>query len=78
MADTPARTPRCPVCREPTVPEHRPFCSRRCADIDLTRWLKGSYVIAGGKADEDDLAEQKPAETEPPDRGIDKASDKAR
>ncbi|TRD14996.1 DNA gyrase inhibitor YacG [Palleronia caenipelagi] len=35
----------CPICRQPGVPQYRPFCSRRCADIDLGRWLKGSYAI---------------------------------
>jgi endogenous inhibitor of DNA gyrase (YacG/DUF329 family) len=35
----------CPVCRRPTVAEHRPFCSRRCADIDLGRWLTGAYAL---------------------------------
>jgi endogenous inhibitor of DNA gyrase (YacG/DUF329 family) len=40
---------RCPVCGKPTAAEHRPFCSRRCADVDLNRWLSGSYVIAGAE-----------------------------
>lgn len=38
---------RCPICRRPTEAQFRPFCSRRCADVDLYRWLKGSYVIPG-------------------------------
>lgn len=37
----------CPICGKDTDPKYRPFCSRRCADIDLGRWLKGSYVIPG-------------------------------
>lgn len=47
--------PRCPVCHEPSVHAHRPFCSKRCADVDLARWLGGRYVIAGSNAlaDED-------------------------
>lgn len=36
---------KCPICGKPTVPEFRPFCSKRCADVDLNRWLTGSYVI---------------------------------
>ena len=47
----------CPICRKPTVEAYRPFCSRRCADVDLGRWLTGSYVIPGPPA-EDDLTEQ--------------------
>lgn len=35
----------CPICAKPTDPQYRPFCSRRCADVDLGRWLKESYVI---------------------------------
>ncbi len=38
----------CPVCeRAPAAPDYRPFCSRRCADVDLQRWLSGAYVIPG-------------------------------
>ena len=35
----------CPVCAKPAVAEYRPFCSKRCADIDLHKWLKGGYAI---------------------------------
>ena len=37
--------PRCPICARPAVPTHRPFCSRRCGDVDLGRWLSGRYAI---------------------------------
>jgi hypothetical protein len=40
-----ADVPRCPICRKPRVAEYRPFCSKRCADIDLGRWLGGGYAI---------------------------------
>ena len=46
--------PRCAVCGKPQAPEYRPFCSKRCADIDLGRWLKGNYVIPGRHTDEGD------------------------
>ncbi len=49
-----ATTGKCPQCKQPTVPDYRPFCSKRCADIDLGRWLTGSYVIAGANADDDE------------------------
>lgn len=42
----------CPICGKPGAAKYRPFCSRRCADIDLGRWLKGSYVIPGQPLDE--------------------------
>ena len=37
----------CPICGKPAAEPHLPFCSRRCADIDLGRWLKGDYAIPG-------------------------------
>lgn len=42
----------CPICRKsPAVAKYNPFCSARCADIDMGRWLKGSYAIPGEPAD---------------------------
>jgi uncharacterized protein len=37
----------CPICGKPASEKTRPFCSPRCRDVDLNRWLKGSYVIPG-------------------------------
>ncbi|WP_309644411.1 DNA gyrase inhibitor YacG [Phenylobacterium sp.] len=45
----------CPVCAKPAVADYRPFCSKRCADIDLHKWLKGGYAIPA--SDEDDRPE---------------------
>lgn len=42
----------CPICGKAMVARFKPFCSARCADIDLGRWLKGSYVIPGEPVDE--------------------------
>ncbi len=50
----------CPICGKPLAPAHRPFCSRRCADVDLGRWLTGHYVIPGPPADEDAAAPSRP------------------
>ncbi len=36
---------RCPICGKPAVEAYRPFCSRRCADVDLQRWLSGAYAV---------------------------------
>jgi len=44
----------CPICGKPRDAEFTPFCSRRCADIDLGRWLKGGYVIPGRPAEDAD------------------------
>ncbi len=52
-ADKPARPtpPRpkraCAICGKPATREYWPFCSKRCADVDLNRWLGGRYVIPG-------------------------------
>ncbi|RFP87815.1 DNA gyrase inhibitor YacG [Rhodobacteraceae bacterium 63075] len=35
----------CPICTKDAAPEYTPFCSRRCADIDLAKWLSGSYAL---------------------------------
>jgi endogenous inhibitor of DNA gyrase (YacG/DUF329 family) len=42
---TPPR--RCPICGKPSVERFKPFCSARCADVDLNRWLSGAYAIPG-------------------------------
>ncbi|HEY8127558.1 MAG TPA: DNA gyrase inhibitor YacG [Hyphomicrobium sp.] len=45
---------RCPICRKEAVEAYRPFCSKRCADIDLAKWFTGSYAISGREEDEGD------------------------
>jgi len=39
------KTQPCPICKTQADPAYHPFCSKRCADIDLHRWLSGSYAI---------------------------------
>ena len=42
------KTANCPICEKaPADPAFRPFCSRRCADVDLQRWFTGRYAIPG-------------------------------
>ncbi|MBB4064077.1 DNA gyrase inhibitor YacG [Gellertiella hungarica] len=42
----PLRKPRpCPECSRPSTRESYPFCSERCRNVDLSRWLSGSYAI---------------------------------
>jgi endogenous inhibitor of DNA gyrase (YacG/DUF329 family) len=43
--DPPKTTTPCPTCGKPSHPDYRPFCSKRCADVDLQRWLSGRYAI---------------------------------
>jgi hypothetical protein len=47
---TARRGERCPVCKKPSAHAVRPFCSKRCADIDLGRWLKGTYRVPTDEA----------------------------
>ncbi len=48
----------CPICGAPRDGHYKPFCSRRCADVDLSRWLRGAYAIPGGDTDASDDSEQ--------------------
>ena len=57
----------CPICRKPAVDRYRPFCSARCADVDLGRWFTEAYRIPGAAAEE---AEDEPA-AGPPRRADD-------
>jgi uncharacterized protein len=43
----------CPICSRPSDTKYRPFCSRRCADVDLSRWLGGAYAIPDAGESED-------------------------
>ena len=52
---------KCPICRQPADPAFKPFCSKRCADVDLGKWVSGAYAIPGEPAD---VAEDKPASEE--------------
>ena len=53
-----APRPRCPQCGKDRVEKYRPFCSKRCADIDLHKWFSGTYAVA---AVEDDEPEEEPS-----------------
>jgi endogenous inhibitor of DNA gyrase (YacG/DUF329 family) len=46
----------CPICQKPSIADYRPFCSKRCADVDLARWLGGTYVIPAESSEEDEFA----------------------
>ena len=45
---------RCPICGRARMEKFKPFCSKKCADIDLARWLSGSYAIPARESDDAD------------------------
>jgi uncharacterized protein len=47
-------TGKCPICGKPADAVLRPFCSKRCADVDLHRWLSGVYVVPVTEDEEED------------------------
>jgi len=49
---------KCPICGKPADAVLRPFCSKRCADIDLHRWLSGVYVVPVTEDEEEDERRQ--------------------
>jgi len=48
---------KCAICGKPQDPAFHPFCSKRCADIDLGRWLKGEYRLPGDEISDPDKEE---------------------
>jgi endogenous inhibitor of DNA gyrase (YacG/DUF329 family) len=44
----------CPICGKPAIASAKPFCSDRCRDVDLNRWLSGSYSIPAREGEEED------------------------
>ena len=57
----------CPMCGAETAPKYRPFCSRRCADLDLAKWLNGGYATPS-RDPEDIEAAQEALENRPPEK----------
>ena len=51
--ETPARP--CPICGKPAAITERPFCSKRCANVDLHRWLGGVYAIPAARQPDPEL-----------------------
>ncbi len=51
----PAAPSKCPICGKPHTEAYLPFCSKRCADVDLNRWFSGRYAVP---------TEEQPADTE--------------
>lgn len=52
LTDTTIVSKRCPICDRPAAERYRPFCSKRCADIDLNRWFTGVYSVPAAPDEE--------------------------
>lgn len=55
----------CPICAKKTDAEFRPFCSKRCADVDLAKWLTGSYAVPSDDPEDMEEAAIAAAQAEP-------------
>jgi len=61
MQDRPRAAPKCPICAKPAAEQFRPFCSKRCTDVDLNRWLSGVYAVPGKPEEDEDGMRDEPA-----------------
>lgn len=67
--------PRCPICGLPGAQDYRPFCSQRCADVDLGRWLTGRYAIPVTEdSDEDGGDTSRTSSDDPAAAGLDRGA----
>jgi hypothetical protein len=55
---------KCPICGKPADELFRPFCSKRCTDVDLNRWLSGVYVVPVTEDEEEDERRDEGGETQ--------------
>jgi endogenous inhibitor of DNA gyrase (YacG/DUF329 family) len=56
-------TKTCPICGKPAAESLRPFCSKRCVDVDLNRWLSGVYAVPVQEDDDEDGTPKDDAKT---------------
>jgi uncharacterized protein len=52
--DRKASAAKCPICGKAAEQAFKPFCSKRCADIDLNRWLSGVYAVPVTEDEDED------------------------
>ena len=53
---------KCPICGKTTERGFKPFCSKRCSDIDLNRWLSGVYAVPVKEEEDEDGDGERPAD----------------
>jgi endogenous inhibitor of DNA gyrase (YacG/DUF329 family) len=61
----PATPTPCPICGKPKDAKYRPFCSKRCADMDLHKWLSNRYAIPAEEVDDPDADDLQPQPEKP-------------
>jgi endogenous inhibitor of DNA gyrase (YacG/DUF329 family) len=57
----------CPICSRPTDKAYRPFCSRRCTDADLARWMNGAYAVPSNDPEDAQAALHALSQADPPE-----------
>ncbi|MEO1293259.1 MAG: DNA gyrase inhibitor YacG [Pseudomonadota bacterium] len=68
MSNPSRPNPACPLCGEPRVHDFRPFCSQRCADLDLGKWMTGAYAVP---AEEEDTPDTETVESQRARKALD-------
>lgn len=59
---------KCPICKiDESIEKYKPFCSKRCGDVDLGNWFSGKYAFEANNLDEDDIIELEQAVSEKED-----------
>jgi len=56
IINMPIKDSKCPICSKPAVHKYKPFCSKRCADVDLGKWFSESYSLPEDETDVDDYS----------------------
>jgi endogenous inhibitor of DNA gyrase (YacG/DUF329 family) len=54
VSERPVSERKCVICGKPQEEKYKPFCSKRCADVDLNRWFSGGYRIPATQEDDPD------------------------
>jgi uncharacterized protein len=60
MTETETAKLLCPICGKPRATQFKPFCSRRCADVDLHRWFSGAYAVPVVEDEDEDGVRESP------------------
>ena len=62
------KTGGCPICGDARSDRYRPFCSKRCADVDLGKWMNGAYAVPAVEEDDPEAVDFQDTDLKQPDR----------